>query len=93
MAEDEELVRRKAREASASARHGLDQARSQLTAARKPFNTAPGSFPVRLIGKRTGKQDSHITPYRELLEALTAVESAIAHAEAAWDAVRAVPKL
>ena len=92
MAGDEERIQREVRKASARARQSLEQARSHVAAAHKPFEQWSTLVYFTSLGEKLGKQKSYANHYKELQAALQGVEAAIARAEAACDALDAAPK-
>lgn len=92
MAVDEERIQRKTRKASARARQSLEQARSHVAAAHRPFKEGITMFYADSLGEKLGKQKSYANHYKELQAALRAVDAAITRAEAACDALDAAPE-
>jgi hypothetical protein len=87
VADDDESVYRAARTAAARARQRLGQARAIVGSAGTAFDGGVGLASWGSLGDKLNKRKACAARYKELQAAIRAAEAAIAHAEAACDAL------
>jgi hypothetical protein len=89
MTNDDERVYRAARAAAAQTRQRLGQARAAIVSAGTQFKSGVGIASWGTVGDKLNKNKASAAHYKELQAAIRAAETAIAHAEAACDALLA----